>query len=308
MVCHKRFLMFLVVLVGLVMGLAACAAPEVTPVYTPPRGEITAEAAEEAFRQFAQSLPDPQFLLGEPLGAVVKSGEGWKKYYTHMVLRMDSGGRIRPEALGYYFRMRGKPYLEQAQTWECKQVGEHLVCYAFLDVFEKFGGVQIFGNPLGPIETDGLRVYQDFENARMLFDYQARYRIILDDWGRTAWAQVQKNAPQAGPDTEFANQVPLRLKVVVEKPVLTARDTQHITILVTDTQYKPLANVPVQIVLSDESGEALDSLSRASNEMGLIRFPYRLPEGYTGKIFIEAVAEHEGQKIVARRSFRVVGP
>ncbi len=260
-----------------------------------------------------QYIPDPQFLLGKELGRD-KHDDRTIVYFENLALSVDAQGQVAVEPLGEQFALDGQPYLDELGTGlQCEDISGHRVCYAFLEVFEKFGGLRVFGPPLGDIETDGLRIYQEFRNARMLLNYESRYNVVLDRLGLRAWQLARENRPHAGPSDVETGTEHLQVKILVERPVIRRGEVQHLAVLITDDQYHPKAGFTASVMVTQgENGQRtiVSFQLGPTNENGLAHYTLPIDDRFQpGKVYLQARVTYQDETIVARRSFRVVeGP
>ncbi len=294
----------------LVVGCASPAAP------TAPASRAVLEEQDpgirvaRAIQAFYNSVPDPLFVFGEPLTPPQQQAPGrWVQFFEKAVLVSDAQGQVRPEPLGRRYRVPGTPYLERIQGGpSCREYGEFQVCYAFLDVYLKYGGERIFGPPISNMETNGVQIFQDFENARLIFHFAAPERIVVADLGKLALQEAMDQFAQ-GPVFNMGEALQVQVTLSVEQPQLTAGDTQTITILVLDQNDQPLTDAEVWVEILTQDGRSLGRQPVGPpNDNGVIQFQFRVPEDYEGWMYVKAEARYQGETYEARRMFRVQAP
>ena len=310
MVRLKRVLWRLISLAFFVFIIQACAwKPDVMQ-----QGEKRASPypVADVFRDFYLSLPNPEFVFGLPLSPLYRrSDDTWVQYFEKAVFVTDASGKVRLEPLGKRFRIPGEPYLTHAQRGpQCRAYPTgYAVCYAFLDVYLKYRGEEIFGLPISGIETDGLQIFQDFENARLLFRFEAPDSIIVADLGRMALERDLAGMPPGSQVHSPREPKKLQLQAQVNPPIVSPGETLVVTLLALDRNMKPVEGVDITVELFAEEGRSLGVQHVGTTDAyGMVQFGLRAPENISGRLYLEARARYEGHLYIARRIFRVRFP
>ncbi len=288
----------------ILLSLTACVLQRM-PAGPRGRAEVPHPIAE-VFQDFYTSVPDPQFVFGNPLApAHRRAGGEWVQYFEKAVLVADASGKVRLEPLGKKFRVPGEPYLTHIQGGpECRGFSTgYVVCYAFLEVYLKYGGERVFGQPISNIETNGLQIFQDFENARLIFRFEAPERVVVADLGEIAFQQAAALTPNA---YEPKSPRQMHLQVLVDRPSVPPGEPVVITLLAVDEHLQPLEGVQiaVEIVAGDHRSLGKQVVG-PTDAQGMVQFKFMTPQDYRGRMYIEAQAEYDGKIFTARRMFRV---
>ncbi len=266
----------------------------------------------DVFQAFYTSVPNPEFVFGLPISPLQQRPDGtWVQYFEKAVFVTDATEQVRLEPLGKRFRIPGEPYLTHAQRGpHCRTYPTgYAVCYAFLEVYLKYNGERIFGMPISGIETDGLQIFQDFENARLLFRFEAPERIVVADLGRMALEQDMGSRPPGGPVHSPRKPEKLQLQVQVNTPVVAPGETLIVTLLALDQDMKPVEGLDITVELFAEDGFSLGVQHvGATDAHGLLQFGLQAPQDHPGRLYLEARARYNGHLYIARRMFRVSSP
>src|SRR3972149_6436026 len=145
-----------------------------------------------------QSAADPALLYGMPLtDEFVSSAAGGRRvqYFEHVrfELRPENPPELRvvksPLGTILYDQEQPTAWLALPQgDAGCRLIKEtgFRVCYAFLDFFDAYGGIDQFGYPISDLEEHDTFAVQYFQFARMEFhpEWPAGQQVGLTDVGR----------------------------------------------------------------------------------------------------------------------------
>ncbi len=299
-----------VVLLALALSACAQGAEPQPPSPAATAAQTTPAPIAPVFANFYQSLPDPAYVLGPALSTPVNVQGRTVQFFRNMVLEADAQGNVRPWPLGRQFRTPGKPYepAEKVLTG-CDTIGEYRVCYPFLEIYTEFGGQAVFGNPLAPVETNGLQIFQDFENVRMVYAADHPRQVTFAPLGQQALEQSQ--LPVTALPPAFApSERPPRLQLSLQKAEVFPGETLEFTLVLVDGNFQPVPGQEIVVILRDDQGNVLAQAKVGpTSQRGLARFRWQVPQAYTGnELFFEASTTYQGFPVSVRRLIRVLQP
>lgn len=126
------------------------------------------------------------------------------------------------------------------------------VCYAFLDFFEKYGGIDQFGYPVSDLLQRDSILVQYFQFARMEWhpERPAGELVALTDVGRR-YFNLFEDPRLAQPITNGAVHViqSLQVQAFVSQPVVTSEGQQTVYVVVQDQSLSPVEGAVVKVSL-----------------------------------------------------------
>ena len=127
------------------------------------------------------------------------------------------------------------------------------VCYAFLDFFDKYGGIDQFGYPISDLELHDPFIVQYFQFARMEWhpEQPTGKQVSLTDIGKRYFTLFE-DPRRALPITNGAPQqlvMELQVQAYVAQPVMTANGDQTVYVVVQDQSLAPVAGAVVTVSL-----------------------------------------------------------
>jgi hypothetical protein len=154
----------------------------------------------------------------------------------------------------------------------------HSAIYAFLNFFDKHGGVETFGYPITEYGTEAGtgRIVQYFQRVKMEWhpELAPEQRVQLADLGSmhfdqlAAQGKVDPALKKAVPAPGTISDVPIALKVsATTKHTITARrGDQTVYVYITDQKNEPQKNVEVTFMLRDASGTQTFTMPRTDKD------------------------------------------
>jgi hypothetical protein len=135
----------------------------------------------------------------------------------------------------------------------------HQVCFAFLDFFDRHGGLELFGYPISEFKFENGRVVQYFQGFRLDWYPEASdgRQVRIAALGRVHFDAMgydpnllESNPP---PDIQQYRVLELRPQASVWKPVTLSSDTQRIFVVVRDQNLMPVqgAGVTLNVIFDD---------------------------------------------------------
>jgi hypothetical protein len=146
------------------------------------------------FLKFYRSLSEPEFIFGYPLTEQMIGKDGKTvQYFQRARFELDpsqlEGKRVHLTPLGRAADTNlPSDQIDAYNPNACRYYSEtgYPICFAFLDFFDKYGGIAVFGYPISSfMYRDGL-IVQYFENAfpgkamALSSDGQTIYVIVQD--------------------------------------------------------------------------------------------------------------------------------
>jgi hypothetical protein len=262
------------------------------------------------FLAFYRSLPeeDRSRIFGAPITESMADPlrEGYLIQFFERV-RMDydpdepAGQRVRLAPIGQYLydsAQTGIPAAFSVNTPMCRlfeETGKY-VCYAFLQLYERLDGENLFGQPISNAEFVNDRLVQYFENVRMEWraEMPEGQRVVLTEIGRIDFDQrvgdPTKLRPVPIPEMRLKE---IQVRVFANRPLMKTGETQKIFVLAHNQYMEPLPGVQVTITLTYPGGARYTyRLTETTNQDGLTRIEIPVEGGLPNQaITITAEAE-----------------
>jgi hypothetical protein len=170
----------------------------------------TGHVVEGDFLTFYNHLPDPLRLLGYPITDAIPdpfSGQQiqyFQKARLEVISEIDQSKerqRVQLTPLGEYIYNPGLQLSTPDQPNGClafnrqsveEPGGNFQVCYAFLNFFQSYGGVEYFGYPISNMEFQDGQIVQYFQNARL--DWRPEFppgdRVVVSNLGIAYFSHI----------------------------------------------------------------------------------------------------------------------
>ncbi len=165
------------------------------------------------------------------------------------------------DELGHRDPQRAAPMPENLFQRYFPETG-HSVRYAFLNFYDRNGGLDIFGYPITEFMVENGRIVQYFQRARMEWhpELSGDQRVQLGDLG-TIDFEVARFDPSLRqvrvPAIPGAAQLPpiaLRVTASIQSPITASTGTQTLYVYVTDQTNTPIPNASVAFTVRNSSG------------------------------------------------------
>jgi hypothetical protein len=270
-----------------------------------------------------QSVADPKVLYGMPITDEFTSqtaGGRRVQYfeYARFELRPDN-----PLELRVVKSELGKVLYDQAQPGAASQHPQgdagcqtfketgFQVCTAFLDFFDKYGGIDQFGYPISGLEEHDNFTVQYFQFARLEYhpELPAGEEVVLTDIGQRYFTLFE-DPRRAQPVTNGAPHLIMELQVqaYVSQPVMLASGEQTVYVVVQDQSLAPVAGAKVimsipQVVFA--AGKQIDFPDGITDDKGIARLTFPLRDQANGVVEIIVLASYDDLKAKTITSYRV---
>ncbi len=184
----------------------------------------------------------------------------------------------------------------------------HVVSYAFLNFFDKHGGVSIFGYPISEYKIENGRIVQYFQRARMEWhpEKPARYKVQLGLLGNDYAHQVgleqsrlEPTAPNALPTPDRRSATPslappktaetLACSAAVKYRVTGLRGTQMVTARIAD-KLSGRGLTDVEVTVTVQFPEGAQKFSGKTDQTGSANIPFDLGVQQPGLIIVVDVS------------------
>ncbi len=184
------------------------------------------------------------------------------------------------------------------------------ICYAFLEFYEIYGGVEQFGKPISGIELQKDYKVQNFERARLEFhpELPLGKKVMVADLGSEYFYLMKLDPLLLRPIATAAINgiLSLRVRAFPQNSVTGTSGRQIIYVIVQDQKKVnvPGAQVLVKVKLPD--GSLLSyAVTKPTNEFGMVDFDFTFNSRRIGPAVVEIKVIYEGIEAQTVTSFRI---
>jgi len=265
-----------------------------------------------------RSAPDPLRVFGYPITPAFLDHQNnlliqyFEKTRFELHLDAEEGQRVRLSPLGDYLYRAGTPTPIGNKSAACrKSQNGFYICYSFLEFYEKYGGVALFGPPISNMEYRNGLIVQYFLNARFEWhnEFKPDQRVTVANLGREYFMITRENPrmleAESGDET-IRSLISLKVRAYPLKSVTSRDGKQTVFVIVQDQKLEPVANAQVTLALRLPSGEeALYIVGPLTNEKGItsLTFPFSCEE--VGIVQITVKAKRDNLEAKTTTSFRI---
>ncbi len=269
------------------------------------------------FLKFYNGNPNATLVYGYPITEEITSKDGKTVQYfqrARFEYRADlpEGQRVHVTLLGRETYSAASP-LNAYNTLACRMYNEtgFPVCFAFLEFFDKYGGVSQFGYPISPFEYHDNMIVQYFEKTRLEWQpwKPEGQRVVVSDLGRIYFDKLGEDpgylAPAKSLDNSATAVTTLQVRAFVWKAVTLATDSQLIFIIVQDQGLQPIpsANCTATVHWPDGRGDSSTVVTN-TNGVGMVALSYTNQQ-YGSLIYTDVACEYNGLSGKTTTSFRI---
>jgi hypothetical protein len=168
----------------------------------------------------------------------------------------------------------------------------HVVAYAFLNFFDKNGGLDIFGYPITDFESENGRIVQYFQRARLEWhpELSGDQRVQLGDLGTIHFdsAGFDPSLKQPKAPSQFGTPLPpvtLKVTASVKAPITARTGTQTLYVYVLDQTNQPIGNASVSFTTRDASGERSYEMLK-TNGQGFTSYTFNIGNTRPGQVVV----------------------
>lgn len=269
------------------------------------------------FLTFYKNNPNATFLYGYPITESFTSKDGKKVQYfqrARFELRADlpEGQRIQLTPLGREtFSSTGA--LPVNSAFACRTFTEtgFSVCFAFLEFFDKYGGVTQFGYPISGFEYHENKLVQYFEKARLEWQpwRSEGQRVVVSDLGRVHFDKIGEDPALLAPVSPIGNApvtiTSLQVRAFAWKAVTLSSDNQVFFVIVQDQNAQPVANASCTAIVRWPNG-VNDStvITTNTNGVGIISLSFN-NQPYGSLISTDITCKYDTLSAPTTTSFRI---
>jgi len=269
------------------------------------------------FWAYYQSVPGAEFLFGYPLTEEFESKDGMHVQYFQRARfefhpELPAGQRIRLTPLGELLHQEGGVQLNINNQMACREYPQtgFPVCFAFLEFFDKYGGLAVFGYPISPFEYQDNMIVQYFQNTRLEWHpwKPEGQRVVVGDLGRAYFDVLGEDPAWLEPAQPLNGDfqiISLSIRAFPWKTVATANDTQILFVIVQDQTLSPVKGATgVAKIHWPDGTEDLLPISTNENGVAALSFPV-INQPYGGMVNIEVLITYKNLTGETTTSFRI---
>lgn len=273
----------------------------------------TKHNVDGAFWTYYQSVPWASTLFGFPITEAYTTKDGVYVQYFQRARFELRGQQVTVSPLGE-LTYRAGAQLNINNPLACRVFSQtgYSVCFAFLEYFDEYGGLDQFGTPISPFEYQDGKIVQYFKNAR--FEWRPTnpngQHVVLTDVGSIHFQMAGEDPTRLEAVRPLdATIKPLVLNLNVHafpwKAVTGADDTQRLFVIVQDQTKTPVGGATGMVVVSWPSGDNTNfTFTTDQNGIASINFNIRdQPEG--GLVEIRVWVKHDELDSDITTSFRI---
>jgi len=270
------------------------------------------------FLAYYRSVKDAARLFGYPITEAYSKDGLLLQYFqrARFELRpeLPAGQRVQLTALGSELYEAGDQTSNNPDR-SCRFFPEtgFAVCYSFLDFFNQYGGVAVFGYPISPFEFRGDKLtVQYFEKAR--FEWRPELppgqRVGLTDLGRIFFDDEKEDVNLLKPiPFDEINEQPvllsLRSRAFPWKAVALPTDQQLIYVVAQDQTLRPISGAAGTVTILWPNGRR-ETLPLVTNSNGFGMAPLAFADlPYGSLVIVEISLTKDGLTSATRTSFRI---
>lgn len=270
------------------------------------------------FLTFYNSNPNATFLYGYPITEEFATKAGVTVQYFQRARfeynpQLPEGQRVLLTQLGRATYITTGPLAVAGNTFSCRTYNEtgYQVCFAFLEFFDKYGGVAQFGYPISSFEYHENKIVQYFEKARLEWQpwKTEDQRVVVSDLGRIYFDQLGEDPALLPPvkplDNAPSTVLTLQVRAFVWKAVTLATDSQLIFVIVQDQNLQPVANATCTSTVHWPDGH-FDQMNITTNTNGVGIVPLSFTsQPYGSLIYTDVSCTYNSLKANTTTSFRI---
>lgn len=261
----------------------------------------TGHTVQGEFLQFYDSINNADRLFGSPITEAfidVYTGH-YVQYFENVRLELapgESGNQVRLTDLAtlLYQADNSKPPGFALEKPGCQPYatshGEFWVCYAFLDAFIRYGGLDVLGEPISNPHYYQGYLTQYFQNIKLVYhpELPSGDHIQADSLGYTYFALVGEN-PALLTALDHPQQTILDLDIhVAPSHAITGPDgEQTIFVVVQDQTLQPVPGAYVRIHVQLPDGTEIPfSIEVPTDAIGTASLPFNFNSTTTGQAMV----------------------
>jgi hypothetical protein len=270
------------------------------------------------FWVFYQRAADPLLVYGLPITESFQDQTSKRIVQYFQRARFEwhpeapPGQRVQLSPLGFYLHTKPNPVRYVENSPACRvfpESGGFQVCYAFLEFFDKNGGVAQFGLPISNYESQDERIVQYFQRARFEWhpDLPIGKRVVLTDVGRRFFSQRGENITRILPNYDN-NLIPtilsLRVRAFPYRAVTSLAGEQTVYVTVHDQNLRAVAGAQAILVFRTPSGEEGRYILPLTNSYGVTQYTFPFESRQRGIVKIWVTVSYDNLHQQTTTSYR----
>ncbi|NOH04347.1 MAG: hypothetical protein HND47_21425 [Chloroflexi bacterium] len=269
------------------------------------------------FLKFYNSNPNATFLYGYPITEQITSKDGKTVQYfqrARFEYRADlpEGQRVQLTLLGRETYVSAG-MLNVNNTFACRTYVEtgFSVCFAFLEFFDKYGGVSQFGYPISGFEYHENKLVQYFEKTRLEWQpwMPEGQRVVVSDLGRVYFDQLGEDPALLNPTSPIGNAprviTSLQVRAFAWKAVTLASDSQLFFVILQDQNMQPVPDASCTAVVHWPNDTKDSTVIRTNtNGVGIISLSFS-NQPYGSLIYTDILCTYLDLGATTTTSFRI---
>lgn len=269
------------------------------------------------FLRFYDSIPNAEQVFGYPITEAFTDSTSGRliQYFTRARFEFfpefPEGQRVRLSNLGEQLYQPGGQ-LNIYTPIGCRAFPNGMVvCYAFLEFFEKNGGETVFGYPISGFEFLNERIVQHFQNARFEWypDNAEGSKVVLADLGRAYFSRAGEDPSRLAPVSAAPDQIievlSLQSRAFSWKAVTQPNDVQTVYVIVQDQNLMPVEDA-IAVVTIYFINDSPRSVNLRTNQYGVVIIPFEIINQPPGSlVMVYAQVYYQGLSSSALTSFRI---
>jgi len=277
----------------------------------------TGHNLKDDFLRFYESNPDALTLYGYPITEAYTNKQGlFVQYFQRARFELHperpAGSRVQLSPIGRE-TYTPAPALNVYNSLDCRYFGnEYPVCFAFLDFYQRYGGVAQFGKPISSFESRDQLIVQSFENAR--FEWKPwlpeGQRVVISDLGKIHFYGHHEDVnllkpvlrdPIGGPNIILS----LKTRAFAWKATTLINDQQLIFVVVQDQTLLPVSGAVGTATIRWPSGSAEEwPFVSNSNGIGIIPLSVK-DQPYGNLVYVDISVSYGAVGARSTTSFRI---
>ncbi len=269
-----------------------------------------------------ESVPNPELVFGYPITeAFPDSDEEYMVQYferARFELHLENPPELRVKIsdLGYLSYEKGPELPIPGTLQACRYFDEtgQPVCFAFLDFFERNGGVPVFGYPISSFELHDGRITQYFQRAR--FEWHPELpigsRVRLTDLGRE-YFEIKGEEPirllalSLLTGSNLTRRIlSIQVHAYPQTAIAPSSGEQTVYIVVQDQNLMPIAGATIYLEVVDTGGLSGNTIIPFStNDQGVVTYTFPYQNQRPGVFTMRVHALFEGLQGRTVTSFRI---
>ncbi len=275
----------------------------------------TGHNVQGEFLKFYNAATDPTTLYGYPITEEITGKDGKHvQYFQRARFELHSelpeGQRVTLTNTGRELYTPGTQ-LNVYSPLACRMYTQtnFAVCFAFLEFFDKNGGVAQFGYPISPFEYHDGVIVQYFEKARMEWQPSKpeNQRVILTDLGRMYFDKLGEDPGLLKPlaSGNIVAVTAVQVRAFAWKAVTLANDQQLIFIIAQNQNGGIVNGATCSANVRWPDGR-VEAPSATTNSNGVAIIPLTvINQPYGNLVYIDITCTYNGQSGTSSTSFRI---